>query len=251
MERPRWRIVQTYKEAYGGLPRAAWLLALLELVNRSGMMVLFFFTLYMTRRLGFTVVQAGSVMSAYGSARCSAPISAAACATGSAPTTCRTEPRRVGGAAGPAAAAAQPVAAGAADARPRGLQRRATPGERGGDGADLHARAAAQGLRAASPGRQPRRQRRPGGRRLSRGARLQVAVLGGRAHDLLACGLAFVFLRERRPPRRGARGGGAAGGPRVAQQRRSCACCRSSSASGSCSRSSSRPTRSTCAGTTA
>ena len=41
MERPRWRIVQTYKEAYGGLPRAAWLLALLELVNRSGMMVLF------------------------------------------------------------------------------------------------------------------------------------------------------------------------------------------------------------------
>ena len=57
---------QTYREAYGGLPRAAWLLALLELVNRSGMMVLFFFTLYMTRKLGFTVVQAGSVMSAYG-----------------------------------------------------------------------------------------------------------------------------------------------------------------------------------------
>ena len=66
MERPRWRIVQSYKEAYGGLPRAAWLLALLELVNRSGMMVLFFFTLYMTRRLGFSVVQAGTVMSAYG-----------------------------------------------------------------------------------------------------------------------------------------------------------------------------------------
>ena len=66
MERPRWRIVQAYREAYGGLPRAAWLLALLELVNRSGMMVLFFFTLYMTRKLGFTVVQAGSVMSAYG-----------------------------------------------------------------------------------------------------------------------------------------------------------------------------------------
>jgi predicted MFS family arabinose efflux permease len=60
------RLAQTYREAFGGLPRAAWLLALLELVNRSGMMVLFFFTLYMTRKLGFTVVQAGSVMSAYG-----------------------------------------------------------------------------------------------------------------------------------------------------------------------------------------
>ena len=55
-----------YGEAYGGLPRAAWLLAALELVNRSGMMVLFFLTIYMTRKLGFTVVQAGSVMSAYG-----------------------------------------------------------------------------------------------------------------------------------------------------------------------------------------
>ena len=60
------RLAQTYSEAYGGLPRAAWLLALLELVNRSGMMVLFFLTIYMTRKLGFTVVQAGTVMSAYG-----------------------------------------------------------------------------------------------------------------------------------------------------------------------------------------
>jgi predicted MFS family arabinose efflux permease len=60
------RLAQLAREAYGGLPRAAWLLALLELVNRSGMMVLFFFTLYMTRQLGFTVVQAGLVMSAFG-----------------------------------------------------------------------------------------------------------------------------------------------------------------------------------------
>ena len=77
MERPLWRrrhtsrggarrLAQLYGEAYGGLPRAAWLLALLEVVNRSGMMVLFFFTTYMTLKLGFTVVEAGSVMSAYG-----------------------------------------------------------------------------------------------------------------------------------------------------------------------------------------
>ena len=55
-----------YREAYSGLPRAAWLLALLELVNRSGTMVLFFLTLYMTRRLGFSVAEAGRAMSAYG-----------------------------------------------------------------------------------------------------------------------------------------------------------------------------------------
>ena len=60
------RLGQMYREAYGGLPRAAWLLALLELVNRSGTMVIFFLTTYMTRKLGFTIVQAGSVMSAYG-----------------------------------------------------------------------------------------------------------------------------------------------------------------------------------------
>jgi predicted MFS family arabinose efflux permease len=64
----RWprAVARTYREAYGGLPRAAWLLALLEIVNRSGMMVLFFLTLYLTRQLGFSVVQAGYVMSAYG-----------------------------------------------------------------------------------------------------------------------------------------------------------------------------------------
>jgi predicted MFS family arabinose efflux permease len=60
------RLVQLYREAYAGLPRAAWLLALIELVNRSGLMVLFFLTLYMTRRLGFSLADAGRAMSAYG-----------------------------------------------------------------------------------------------------------------------------------------------------------------------------------------
>lgn len=59
-------VVRTYRAAYAGLPRDAWLLALLELVNRSGTMVLFFLTLYLTRQLGFSVVEAGYVMSAYG-----------------------------------------------------------------------------------------------------------------------------------------------------------------------------------------
>ena len=60
------RVFSLYREAYSGLPRDAWLLAILELVNRSGTMVFFFLTLYMTRRLGFTLGETGRVMSAYG-----------------------------------------------------------------------------------------------------------------------------------------------------------------------------------------
>ena len=59
-------LARTYRQAYSGLPRAAWLQALVELVNRTGMMVLFFMTLYATSVLGLTVVQAGRIMSAYG-----------------------------------------------------------------------------------------------------------------------------------------------------------------------------------------
>lgn len=55
-----------YKQSYAGLPRTAWWLALVVLVNRSGMMVVFFMTLYLTRRLGFTVSQAGQIMTCWG-----------------------------------------------------------------------------------------------------------------------------------------------------------------------------------------
>ncbi len=60
------QVAGLYREAYSGLPRDAWLLAILELVNRSGTMVLFFLTLYMTRKLNFSFAEAGRVMSAYG-----------------------------------------------------------------------------------------------------------------------------------------------------------------------------------------
>ncbi len=60
------RLARYYRDAYAGLPRAAWLLALAVFVNRAGMMVLFFMTLYLTRQLGYTVPQAGRVMSAFG-----------------------------------------------------------------------------------------------------------------------------------------------------------------------------------------
>jgi predicted MFS family arabinose efflux permease len=62
----RAAIVSLYRQAYSGLPRRAWLLALVQFVNRSGSMVLFFLTLYLTHRLGFTLARAGQVLGAYG-----------------------------------------------------------------------------------------------------------------------------------------------------------------------------------------
>jgi predicted MFS family arabinose efflux permease len=59
-------VFSTYKKAYAGLPRNAWLLSLVQFINRSGSMVLFFLTLYLTRKLGFSLVQAGQVVGAYG-----------------------------------------------------------------------------------------------------------------------------------------------------------------------------------------
>ena len=56
----------TYKKAYAGLPRNAWLLSLIQFINRSGSMVLFFLTLYLTRILGFTLPQAGQAVSVFG-----------------------------------------------------------------------------------------------------------------------------------------------------------------------------------------
>ena len=51
---------------YGGLSAASWMLALIQLINRSGSMVLPFLAVYMTHALGYTVQQAGLIMSIYG-----------------------------------------------------------------------------------------------------------------------------------------------------------------------------------------
>jgi predicted MFS family arabinose efflux permease len=59
-------ILAMYREAYAGLPRNAWLLSLVQFVNRSGSMVLFFLSLYLTRKLGFTLAQAGQAVSVFG-----------------------------------------------------------------------------------------------------------------------------------------------------------------------------------------
>jgi MFS family permease len=57
--------VNLYRNAYTGLTRRMWLLALVMLVNRSGTMVLAFMTLYVTH-LGFTTKLAGFVVGVYG-----------------------------------------------------------------------------------------------------------------------------------------------------------------------------------------
>ncbi|MBC8151470.1 MAG: MFS transporter [Bacteroidetes bacterium] len=59
-------LVNLYRNAYGGIPRPVWLLALVMLVNRSGTMVIPFMTVYLTRQLQFTLGEAGLVMSLFG-----------------------------------------------------------------------------------------------------------------------------------------------------------------------------------------
>jgi MFS family permease len=60
------RVIDLYRNAYAGLPRTAWLLSLIQFINRSGSTVLSFLTLYLTRKLGFTLTQAGQTVSCYG-----------------------------------------------------------------------------------------------------------------------------------------------------------------------------------------
>jgi predicted MFS family arabinose efflux permease len=60
------RIVGTYRAAFSGLPRAVWIQGVATLVNRSGTMVLPFMSLYLTTKLGFSIIAAGQVLSLYG-----------------------------------------------------------------------------------------------------------------------------------------------------------------------------------------
>lgn len=59
-------IANAYREAYGGLSKDVWILSIALFVNRCGSMVLAFLTLYLTQKLGFSMLQAGSVFSVYG-----------------------------------------------------------------------------------------------------------------------------------------------------------------------------------------
>lgn len=60
------KTIETYIKSFQGLSREVWLLAAVTLINRSGMMVLPFLTLYTTQELGFTKIEAGLAGSAFG-----------------------------------------------------------------------------------------------------------------------------------------------------------------------------------------
>jgi MFS family permease len=57
--------IRLYRNAYSGLSKQMWWLALVMLINRSGTMVIPFLTVYLTSR-GYTLAQAGYVMAAFG-----------------------------------------------------------------------------------------------------------------------------------------------------------------------------------------
>ena len=60
------RALNAYLHAYRGLGKPVWILACVQLINRSGSMVLPFMTVYMTTSLGYSKVETGIIMSLYG-----------------------------------------------------------------------------------------------------------------------------------------------------------------------------------------
>ena len=60
------KIYRIYLTAYSGLPKAAWMLSLAVFINRSGSMVLFFLSLYLTREMHYSVLVAGRLLTLYG-----------------------------------------------------------------------------------------------------------------------------------------------------------------------------------------
>ena len=59
-------LVRSYRDAFSGLPRQVWVLALVLFVNRVGMMVMPFLELYLTGERGFSVKVAGRFVALYG-----------------------------------------------------------------------------------------------------------------------------------------------------------------------------------------
>jgi predicted MFS family arabinose efflux permease len=60
------KILNLYKNAYGGLSPAAWMLAMVMLINRSGSMVIPFLSIYLISDLGFDIERAGILLGIFG-----------------------------------------------------------------------------------------------------------------------------------------------------------------------------------------
>ena len=59
-------VLHLYKNAFTGLNPSVWLLSLVQLINRSGTMVVPFMTMYMTQSQGVSITQAGFVLTCFG-----------------------------------------------------------------------------------------------------------------------------------------------------------------------------------------
>ena len=60
------KVFSLYRNAFGGLSHAAWMLSLIMFINRSGAMVIPFLGVYLTGVLGYTLKEAGAILSIYG-----------------------------------------------------------------------------------------------------------------------------------------------------------------------------------------
>lgn len=60
------RILRIYVDSFAGLERRVWMLAAATLINRSGSMVLPFLSLYLTRHLEYSALEAGRIVALYG-----------------------------------------------------------------------------------------------------------------------------------------------------------------------------------------
>jgi predicted MFS family arabinose efflux permease len=61
-----FKFYRHWRSSFAGIPRAIWFLALINLVNRLGGMVIVFITIYLTKELHFGIREAGYVMGFYG-----------------------------------------------------------------------------------------------------------------------------------------------------------------------------------------
>lgn len=60
------KLYSHWRESYRGIPRVIWYISIVSLVNRCGAFVISFLSIYMTKKLGFPLEQAGYVMTCFG-----------------------------------------------------------------------------------------------------------------------------------------------------------------------------------------
>ena len=60
------KVFQTYQDAFSGISKENWLLSFVILINRSGTMAIVFMSIYVTQILGYSLSQAGLIITVFG-----------------------------------------------------------------------------------------------------------------------------------------------------------------------------------------